>query len=214
MKRTQLEIERKFASGFLILVAVAAISWITISQIELHRSVESAARVGIISEIDQDPFQRDVRIAFALMFGAISVWSRKAVKVALIAFALVYFILEILIWLAGPHDNPFDMTEPEVHLAGGIILLIATLSWIRKVDHLLISALAPIYILFEYTAWYFRTGWFRRSREEMEFNTPLWLNYLFYGIEWWHIIILLMAILMIVWQIRMLLKEKSTGRLR
>jgi hypothetical protein len=209
MKRMGLSMERKIVSGFILLIAVATFTWLIISIVELQRALESAAKVGVIVDISQDSQQRDLRLTLALLLAAIAIWSRKGVKIALILFGVSYAVIEFLSGGVASKHGFLDRPEPEIHLIAGAILFIGILLWFRRANHLIITTLAPSYILFEYLVWYLETSWLRESGDEKEIYTPVWLNRLFFGADWWHILILISALIMIVWLIRITLKGKT-----
>ena len=149
------ETEKKVLSAMALLLAAVTIVWIVIDQIELQRMLDSAAQVGFAVDVSADPLQRNLRLTLALILGGIAVWSRKGTKYALALFGFSFLAAEVICWaVASPH-GPFDRTEAEVHISAGGILILATVLWLRRANYLIISALAPLYLLLEYLFWYF-----------------------------------------------------------
>jgi hypothetical protein len=208
----RLETENKTVSVVTLLVAAATICWIIISEVELQKTLESAAQAGWAVDISPDPQQRDIRLTLALILGGIAVWSRKGTKVALILFGLIYLLAEFISWVVASQYNPFDRTSAEIHIAAGIMLLIALLLWLRGVSHMIISALMPFYLLFEYFVWYLKTFRLKSSANVEELDLTTGLNNIFYGAHWWHIVILVTAILLVICQVRIILKQRTNHK--
>jgi hypothetical protein len=166
------ETEQKMLSAGILLIAIATIFWVVIGQVKLQQMLDSAAQAGWAVDVSVDPMQRDIRLILALLFGSIAVWSQKGTRVALALFALSVLIAEVIGWAAASQHNPFDRTEAEIHIAVGVILLLAVLLWFRRAKPIIIAALAPLYMLLEYLFWYIHTLIMKRSAGVEELAPP------------------------------------------
>src|SRR2546423_2435595 len=148
------ETEQKILSAVILLIAIATIIWVVIGQIELQRRLDSAAQAGWAVDVSIDPVQRDIRLILALLFGSIAVWSQKGARIALALFAIGILVAEFVAWVVASQHNPFARTDLEIHIAAGVMLLLAIRLWFRRANHVIISALVPLYVLLEYLFWY------------------------------------------------------------
>jgi hypothetical protein len=207
----KLETEEKILSGMILLIALATIGWIVVSQIEFQKMLDSMTQTNWAIDIKPDPQQRDIRLALALLLGGISAWSLKGTQLALVLFAIIYVLAEFLSWVVASRYNPFDRTAGEIHIAAGITVVLVLLLWFRKADHIMISTVATFYLIFEYVVWHLETLRLKSSAGVQELTPPTLVNNNLYGAHWWHIVILLTGIIMLAWQAKMLLKRRANN---
>lgn len=188
------------------MIAVATILWAVLAETLLS---ESASESGWAIDFSPDPLQRDTRLALALILGGVAVWSQKAAKVALIVFACLYPLLEFQSWVVASRYNPFDRTEPAVPVIGAVVLFSGIVLWWRRASSIMISALAPAYVLFEFLIWHIESNRLKDAADVAKLNPPTLLNNLLQGAHWWHVVVFLSSALMMLWQMKLLLKEEK-----
>ena len=207
----KLETEKKILSGLILLVALATIGWIVVSQIEFQKLLDSMTQTDWAIEFSPDPQQRDIRLALALLLGGVSAWSRKGTKLAVVLFAFIYVLAEFLSWVVASRYNPFDRTAGEIHIAAGITLVLVLLLWFRKDDHIVISSVAIFYLIFEYIVWHLETLRLKSSAGVQVLIPTTLVNNNLYGAHWWHIVILVTAMIILAWQAKMVLKRRASN---
>jgi hypothetical protein len=201
--------EKKILSVVILSLALATIVWVAIGQIEQQRILDSVDSTIWAVDFSPEPLQRDMRLAFALIFAGISVWSRRGTKIAVFLFAGFCLLAELPRLISPPFFAAFERNAWGFHIAAGVICLLALLFWFRNINHLLISSLATFYILFDYFAWYVETVRLKRAAGVPELNPPTLLNNCFHGAHWWHIVLLLAAIVMLIWQAKLIMRQRT-----
>lgn len=200
--------ERRILSGTALLIAGASTLWGVLGVLSETQLADSASESGWAIEFSADPRQRYARLTLALLLGGIAVWSQKATKVALVIFGCLYPLLEFYSWVVASRFSTFDRTEPAVHIAGAVVLFSGIVLCLRGTTSIVIAALAPAYVLFEYLMWYIETNQLKEAAGVAKLAPPTLLNNLLHGAHWWHLVLLAWSVLMMLWQMKLLLKEK------
>ncbi len=191
-----------------MLIAGAFILWGLVGVLTESQIADSGIEAGWVIDSSVDPIQRDARLTLALLIAGVAVWSQTATKIALIVYGCVYPLLEFYTWVVASRHGAFDSSEPAVHIAGAVVLFSGIVLWLRGKSTIMISALAPTYVLFEYLMWYVETNQLKDAAGVAKLAPPTLLNNLLHGAHWWHVVLLVSSALMILWQMKLLLKEK------
>lgn len=204
--------ERRWLSAFVGLTALVHTTWLILTNIQLHRWVASAAKVGVIIDLSPDLLQQDLRIGLAFIFTAILLWSRRAAGYAILVAILTFAAIEIFLVALGP-SNPFDRAEPILQIATGVILLVAALLWLRRTKVAYIALVAPLYVVVNYVLWWLVTQHIKKAAGVPILDPPTFLNNQLYGAQRWHVCLLLMTLAIAIWLLRLAAKEsKSVGQ--
>ncbi len=67
-------------------------------------------------------------------------------------------------------------------------------------NYLLIAMLAPVYILIEGLLWFASTVRMKALLAVETLQPPTTLNTVLYGANWWHLVIMALAMLMVLWE--------------
>src|SRR5689334_14294433 len=112
--------EKKFKISSIIVMIIACVALVErmIGLNEQNQAIEEMNKVGWAVHINPDSLQRDMRLILALIFVSITLWSNRAVKIALASYTTLYLIIEAL-FLGG---LGFDRVNLEVHLLVGCSL--------------------------------------------------------------------------------------------
>lgn len=207
-----MKIEKKFKTTSVIVMVMACIALLEriIGLIEQNRVIEKMNEVGWAVDISPDSLQRDARVILALIFGSITLWSGRAVKVALLSYGILYLIVETLVWSVG-YRGTFDRINLEDHLLIGSFLIISIFIYWKQICFISgISLFATVYILLEYFFWGLLTlKTYEFSGASMP-NSFLDLNGLFLGGQFWHLVIFLFASFLLIWQVHLLLQTRKS----
>lgn len=188
---------RKLIAIFAFAVVAAAVLWGIQNLMEQKRSLGAISETVWAIDISPDSLQRDLRFTFALLLGAIALWSRRGALIALITALVVFVGIEFTTWLIAPR-NVFDRTEVEYHLLAAALIGIAIILWLRGANYLMIAILAPGYILIESMVWYISTIRLKALLGVDQLQSSTTINNVFYGAHWWHVFTMGLSVLMIV----------------
>ena len=163
--------------------------WGLVAVLAKNQIADSGIEAGWAIDYSVDPIPRDARLTLALLLGGVAVWSRKATKIGLIIYGCVYPLLEFYTWVVASRHGAFDSTEPAVHIAGAVVLFSGIVLWLRGKSTIIISALAPAYVSFEYLIWYIETNQLKDAAGVAMLAPPTPLNNLLHGAHWWHVVL-------------------------
>ena len=201
--------QRKVIAIFVFAVVAATVLWGIHNVMEQKRSLEAISDASFAIDISPDSLQRDLRLTLALLLGAVALWSRRGTKIALVAALILFAGIEFMTWVVAP-QNAFDRSELEYHVLAGALIVIALILWIRGTNDLMIAILAPTYILIESVVWYISTIRMKAVLDVDQLQPTTSFNNVFYGAHWWHVSIMALSVLMIVFGISAARKKNST----
>src|SRR5712664_946182 len=197
--------ERRWLSLFVGAIGLVITSWAFIWWIRLNERIASLAKEGFFIDLSPDQFQLEVRVGFAFVFAAAISWSRGAAGKWLVA-AVTWLGIVDLIYLAS---NVFfgRIHQPFAHVAAVTFILAGAVIWWRDGSQVLISSLAPLYLLTNYFLWYRDTQHIKEAAGVPVLYPPTFLNNALYGAEWWHVLYLSLSLIMMVWIVRLIVIE-------
>lgn len=201
----------RFIAVFVFVVVGLTLIWGIHNAMEQSRSLEAVTKLGFAIDTSPDALQRDLRITFALLLGAMALWSRRGALIALITALAVFVGIEITTWFIA-QGNTFDRTEIEYHFLAATLIGIAIVLWLRGANYLVIAILGPAYVLLESASWYLSTIRMRALLGVDQLQPPTRLNNVFYGAHWWHLAIMTISVLMVFFGIRAVRNKNSTEK--
>jgi len=200
--------ERRVLAACEISIAVLALGWVIGHQIHLNTLVSKAAEEGIIVDLNSDPLQRDFRVGLALLLGAIAAWSRKSAAIAVVIALAIYVIAEIIFLLSSPYHIG-DVTEPEIQIVSGCLILFAIVLWKHATNNVTIALLAPAYLWINYFFWALSTRHLKVAADVEVLYPPTRLNQLFYGAGWQHVVLFICVTVLALWQGRLIVRGRQ-----
>ena len=202
----KLLIEPKIVSGAAVLIASAIVLLAIKEMIEISQVTGPAIEAGWAIHYDLTYLQRELRVAMALLFCAVALWSRRGTKYFIIISASLYLVY--MFWrmfLASPYYP--NAPQPEFLVLVGVAIMSVSVMLFRNLNNTVIAMVAPIYVLAEYLIWYISTYNLKKSSGVAELQPPTAINNIFNGAHWWHIFILIFSILLLAWGFRAILIE-------
>jgi hypothetical protein len=206
----KLTTERRWLSLFIGGIGLVITSWAFIWWIQLNERIAALAKEGSSSiDLSPDQFQMEARVGFAFVFASAICWSRGASTKWLVA-AVTWLGIVDLIYLAS---NVFfgRIHQPFTHVATVTFILAGAVIWWRKGSQVLISALAPLYLLTNYCLWYRDTQHIKEAVPVL--YPPTFLNNVLYGAEWWHVLYLVLSLIILIWIARLILVERRNSEI-
>jgi hypothetical protein len=206
----KLTTERRWLSLFIGAIGLVITSWAFIWWIQLSERIAALAKDGSsIIDLSPDQFQMEARVGFAFVFASAISWSRGASTKWLVA-AVTWLGIVDLIYLAS---NVFfgRIHQPFTHVATVTLILAGAVIWWRKGSQVLISVLAPLYLLTNYCLWYRDTQHIKEAAGVQVLYPPTFLNNLLYGAEWWHVLYLVLSLIVLIWIVRLILVERRNS---
>lgn len=185
-----------------------AVIWRIANAINQNEFLESVRELQFAIDTSPDSLQRDLRISLALFLGALSLWSRRGAKTALVTALVLFLGIECITWLAMSR-SPFDKTELEYHLVAGGLIAIGAILWVRGTNYLVIAMIAPAYIIIEGIVWYGSTIRMRDLLGVDRLQAPTIINNLFFGAHWWHLVVMGFSVFMILYETGAVWMENS-----
>ncbi|MEW6129332.1 MAG: hypothetical protein AB1757_19990 [Acidobacteriota bacterium] len=189
----------KLVAIFILLISAGILSLIIFEQVEQSRRINEAVESGLAVDISPDYLQRNLRIFLAMLFSGMALGSKRMSWVALILSALIFVPIEILNQFH--REVSFDTPEPEIRFVAEILILLSIAFTFRKMNHVILSILALVFILIEYLFWVLQTRILITDLGVQYIYPNTSLNNIFYGANWWHVGILLLSISLLIWEV-------------
>lgn len=192
-------VEQKVVSLAALVTALVIFALIVIEQIQIGRWLHQASEAGWIVDTSPDSLQRNIRLTFAFSLASMSLWSNRTRAIAIVT-AWILFGLGALTFVA---INPFDRSEPIIHLAAFCSLVTATLCIRHRRAGPLTAMLAGLFVLINYLDWFWWTARLKRFAAGRVLDPSSSLSNFLYGAHPWHVAVLIVTVCLIIWELRL-----------